>query len=74
MGEAALAWCLHQPGVTAVLAGARDPAQARANAAAGDRTLDAATLAELDAATADLKQLLGPSPDLWMPADRARAR
>ncbi len=34
--QAALAWVVQQPGVTAVIPGARSPEQARANAAAGE--------------------------------------
>jgi aryl-alcohol dehydrogenase-like predicted oxidoreductase len=44
----ALRWVLEQRGVTAVIAGSRDPGHTRANAAAGDLVLDAATLAELE--------------------------
>jgi aryl-alcohol dehydrogenase-like predicted oxidoreductase len=49
LSQLALAWNVHQPGVTAAIAGSRNPAHVRANAAAGDIELDAATLAELDA-------------------------
>jgi aryl-alcohol dehydrogenase-like predicted oxidoreductase len=45
----ALAWALHQPGVTAVIAGSLKAANVRANAAAGDLRLDAGTLRELEA-------------------------
>jgi aryl-alcohol dehydrogenase-like predicted oxidoreductase len=48
LGQLALAWNVHQPGVTAAIAGTRNADHARANAAAGDVELDAATLAELD--------------------------
>jgi aryl-alcohol dehydrogenase-like predicted oxidoreductase len=44
----ALAWAFHQKGVTATIAGSRNPAHVRSNAAAGDVTLDAPTLAEID--------------------------
>jgi aryl-alcohol dehydrogenase-like predicted oxidoreductase len=46
--QLALAWNIAQPGVTAAIAGSRDPRHVRANAAAGDITLDEATLAELE--------------------------
>lgn len=39
--QIALAWVLHQPGVTAVIAGGRDPAQVRANARAAELVLRA---------------------------------
>jgi aryl-alcohol dehydrogenase-like predicted oxidoreductase len=49
MSQLALAWNVHQPGVTAAIAGSRNSAHVRANAAAGDIELDQATLAELNA-------------------------
>ena len=54
--QLALAWNVHQPGVTSAIAGSRDPAHVRANAAAGDIALDEGTLAEIEAVLA-----LGPS-------------
>jgi aryl-alcohol dehydrogenase-like predicted oxidoreductase len=47
--QLALAWNVHQPGVTAAIAGSRSPEHVRTNAAAGDIMLDETTLAELDA-------------------------
>jgi aryl-alcohol dehydrogenase-like predicted oxidoreductase len=44
----ALAWAVHQEGVTAAIAGSRNATHVRSNAAAGDVTLDATTLAEID--------------------------
>jgi len=49
VAQLALAWNVHQPGVTAVIAGSRNPDHVRSNAGAGDVDLDPATLAELDA-------------------------
>lgn len=49
MSQLALVWNVHQPGVTAAIAGSRNPAHVQANAAAGDIELDEATLAELGA-------------------------
>jgi aryl-alcohol dehydrogenase-like predicted oxidoreductase len=49
LAQLALAWNVHQPGVTAAIAGSRDPAHVRANAEAGDVALDEATLAEIEA-------------------------
>jgi aryl-alcohol dehydrogenase-like predicted oxidoreductase len=49
LAQLALAWTARQPGVTSAIAGSRDPAHVRANAAAGDVELDDETLAELDA-------------------------
>jgi aryl-alcohol dehydrogenase-like predicted oxidoreductase len=48
LGQLALAWNVHQPGVTAAIAGTRNAQHARTNAAAGDIELDGPTLAELD--------------------------
>ena len=48
LGQLALAWNHHQPGVTAAIAGSRNAAHVGANAGAGDVELDDATLAEID--------------------------
>jgi aryl-alcohol dehydrogenase-like predicted oxidoreductase len=52
LAQLALAWNVHQPGVTAAIAGSRNAEHVRANAGAGDVELDDATLAELDAIVA----------------------
>ncbi|HEU4578627.1 MAG TPA: aldo/keto reductase [Polyangiaceae bacterium] len=74
MSELAVAWLLHQPGVTGVLAGIRRPDQAQANARAAELRLDAATLVELDAATDAVKRALGSNPDLWQSGSASRYR
>jgi len=74
MNQLALAWCLHQPAVASVIAGARSVEQVAANAAAADIKLDDATLGELDAATQPVKQALGPEADLWKPPAESRMR
>ncbi len=56
LAQLALAWNFHQPGVTAAIAGSRNPDHVRSNADAGDLVLDAATLEELEAVLG-----LGPS-------------
>lgn len=48
LAQLALAWNIAQPGVTAAIAGSRDPGHVRANAAAGDIRMDAVTLDELE--------------------------
>jgi aryl-alcohol dehydrogenase-like predicted oxidoreductase len=48
LAELALAWNVHQSGVTAAIAGSRNPQHVRTNAAAGDIELDDTTLEELD--------------------------
>ena len=50
--QLALAWCHHQPGVTAAIAGARSPEQAVENAKAASIVLTAAELQRLGAAFA----------------------
>ena len=49
LAQLALAWNVAQPGVTAAIAGSRNPDHVRSNAAAGDIDLDQATLSELEA-------------------------
>jgi methylglyoxal reductase len=49
LAQLALAWVVHQPGVTAAIAGSRNPDHVRQNAAAGDLELDDGTLAEIEA-------------------------
>ena len=48
LGQLALAWAVHQPGVTSAIAGSRNSKHVRENAEAGDVALDDATLQELD--------------------------
>jgi len=48
VAQLALRWALEQTGVTAVIAGSRNPVHAAANAAAGSLAVDAAALAEID--------------------------
>ena len=49
LAQLALAWNVHQPGVTVAIAGSRNTDHVRSNAAAGDVELDQATSAELGA-------------------------
>jgi len=49
LAQLALAWNVAQPGVTAAIAGSRNPDHVRSNASAGNVVLDEATLSELDA-------------------------
>jgi len=65
MGRVALAWLLARPGVASVIAGARDPQQARENAAAGDLYLPDDVVKELSRATETLKEHFGTNPDMW---------
>ncbi len=72
MAHLALAWLLARPGVAAVLVGARDADQMRANAQAMQVSLDPSVLAALDAATAELKGHFGTNPDMWQSQSRYR--
>ena len=72
MADVALAWPLHQPGVTSVIAGARKPEQIRENAKAADPNLPPEILTSLTQATEIAKQKLGPNPDIWQADSRIR--
>ena len=65
MAHVALAWLLAQPGVTSVIAGARTPEQTQDNVQAVDLKLSPEIINELNEATEELKQKLGPNPDMW---------
>src|SRR4051812_7966275 len=56
MAQLALAWVLRQPNVASAIVGASRPEQVEDNAAASGIELDDATLAEIDAAVADVVQ------------------
>ncbi len=74
MAQVALAWLLEQPGVVTVIAGARNPAQIHANAAAAALKLPADVVAALTQATDPLKAALGPNPDMWQSDVNSRMR
>jgi aryl-alcohol dehydrogenase-like predicted oxidoreductase len=72
MANVALAWVLQQPGVTAVLAGARKPDQIVHNARAADLELTDEVLKNLNDATQEVKENIGPNADPWRTASRIR--
>ena len=74
MAQLALAWLLHQPGVTTVLSGARRPEQIRENARASSLELSATILRELEEATDKLKVKLGSNLDQYQTAAESRFR
>lgn len=74
MVHVALAWLLHKPAVTSVLAGARNPQQVESNLIAGGLSLSAETMRRLDGATDELKQKLGSDPDMWGTGEDSRYR
>jgi aryl-alcohol dehydrogenase-like predicted oxidoreductase len=74
LAKVAIAWLLHQAGVTSVIVGARNAAQAEDNARAAGFTLDSSALSALDRATQPLKQCLGDNADLWQGGEHSRYR
>lgn len=74
MIHVALAWLLHKPAVTSVLAGARTPEQINSNIRAGNLSLSQETVDRLDAVTDDLKQKFGSDPDMWQNEKNTRYR
>ena len=74
MAETSLAWLLAQPAVTSVLAGARHPDQVRQNARTAEASLASDIVAELGAATDELKRPFGANPDMWVTATESRYR
>ena len=74
MVKVALAWLLERPGVTTVIAGARNPEQIRANAEAAALDLPADMVAALNKATEPLKAELGSNADMWETDEESRIR
>ena len=72
MANVALAWLLQQPGVTAVIAGARRPDQIIGNARAANLQLPVEILSSLNSATEEVKKKIGPNADPWRTASRIR--
>ena len=70
MGRMALAWLLTRPGVTSVIAGARNPDQAVDNAGAADVDLSDDVLESLTAATDEVKGIIGTNCDPWQTESR----
>ncbi len=74
MANVALAWLLAQEGVTSVIAGARNPDQARLNVKAADLELPSDVIDALAKATEPVKQKLGPNADMWQSGENSRIR
>jgi myo-inositol catabolism protein IolS len=72
MADLALAWLIAQPGVTSVIAGARNAEQARGIADAANLALSQDIIGRLNQATENLKQKLGSNPDMWQNPSRMR--
>ncbi len=74
MSDVALAWVKNQPGVTSVIAGARNAEQARSNARGVTLPLAGPILDQLAQITEDLKEKLGSNADYWQSSERSRMR
>jgi aryl-alcohol dehydrogenase-like predicted oxidoreductase len=74
MAEIALAWTIQQPGVASVIAGARTESQLRENVSFLENPLSDDTLAQLNRATEELKQILGTNADMWDGTEKSRYR
>lgn len=74
MGELALGWLAARPGVTCVLAGARDPEQLRSNIRGATLDLPTDVVARLDEITRPLLEKLGSNPDYWQSGENTRIR
>ncbi len=65
MGRVSMAWLLAQPGVTSVVAGARNAEQMRENVTASGLKLTPEVRARLAAITEPIKQRMGANADPW---------
>jgi len=74
MAAVSIAWLLHQPVVTTVLAGSRRPEQILQNARAADLSLSPETVRELADATEELKRRFGLNQCMYSPAERTPIR
>jgi aryl-alcohol dehydrogenase-like predicted oxidoreductase len=72
MSHVALSWLLHQPSVTSVVAGARNPQQVQENAQAATLRLSPDVLGQLNTATHDVRAKLGANADMWLSESRYR--
>lgn len=72
LAEVALAWVRQQPGVTALLVGARNPEEIQWNLPSVDLTLSKDIITRLSATTETVKDKLGNNPDMWMSESRMR--
>ena len=72
MAAVAVAWLLHRPGVTSVIAGARRLGQIEQTARAADLVLPPEMVDRLTEATSEVKRAMGPNPDMWQSESRFR--
>lgn len=74
MAQVALAWLLHQTGVSTTIVGARKPNQLARNIDAVDLQLPADALQKLDEASTPLRTHMAGNADMWDSGDAARVR
>jgi aryl-alcohol dehydrogenase-like predicted oxidoreductase len=72
MSQLALAWILHQPAITCVLAGIRTANQLEENLAGAGLKLAPTVIDRLNQLTAPLLKILGPSPDYYQSNQNGR--
>lgn len=65
MVTAAYGWAAHQPGISSVLAGARNAEQVRKNARAGTYSFPGGFLEKLTKVTAAIRRVFGAQLDMW---------
>ena len=70
MVHLALSWLISRQGVASVIVGARNPDQIKENTRAGEIKLPPEIQKKLTEATEDLKEKLGPNPDMWQTDSR----
>jgi len=74
MSDVSLAWLLAQEGVVSVLAGMRNQRQVEQNVRGAGVRLGKEVIAELSAATDDLKRRFGANSDMWESEAKTRYR
>ena len=74
MAAVSIAWLLHQPGVTTVLAGSRRPDQILQNVQAAELRLSPEIVQELADATEELKRRFGSNQCMYSPAESTPIR
>ena len=72
MANVSPAWVLQQPGVTAMLVGARNPDELKRNLPTVDLVLSKEVIQELNDATEDVKAKIGANGDMWFSESRMR--
>ena len=72
MGNAAIAWLMRKPEVSAVIVGARNPGQIKRNAEAMELQLPEEIAMKLDELTLPVKEALGPNADPWRTESRVK--